>query len=79
MAYVGLLQIGLGQGTIRMIAFHAARGEIGVVRRIVSYGVVWHLVAAVASTRSRSWSLSSSFPTSTSPTSFSTLRETSSC
>ena len=47
-AYVGLLQIGLGRGTIRMIAYHAARGEMGVVRRIVSYGVVWHLVAAVA-------------------------------
>jgi O-antigen/teichoic acid export membrane protein len=50
LAYVGLLQIGLGRGTIRMIAFHAARGEMGVVRRIVSYGVVWHLVAAVALT-----------------------------
>ena len=50
LAYVGLLQIGLGRGTIRMIAFHAARGEMGVVRRIVSYGVVWHLVVAVALT-----------------------------
>jgi len=47
MAYVGLLQLGLGRGTIRFIAFHAARGELEVVRRIVSYGIVWHLAAAV--------------------------------
>jgi O-antigen/teichoic acid export membrane protein len=49
-AYVGLLQLGIGRGTIRMVAFHAAQGEMGIVRRIVSYGVVWHLVAAVALT-----------------------------
>ena len=49
-AYVGLLQIGLGRGTIRFIALHAARQELDVVRKIVSYGVVWHLAAAVALT-----------------------------
>jgi O-antigen/teichoic acid export membrane protein len=50
LAYVGLLQVGVGRGSIRMIAFHATRGEMGVVRRIVAYGVVWHLAAAVALT-----------------------------
>jgi O-antigen/teichoic acid export membrane protein len=43
LAYVGLLQLGLGRGTIRFIAYHAERDELEVVRRLVSYGVVWHL------------------------------------
>ena len=47
LAYVGLLQLSLGRGTIRFIALHAERDEYEVVRRIVSYGVAWHLVAAV--------------------------------
>ena len=50
LAYVGLLQLGLGRGTIRFIAFHAERDELEIVRRIVSYGVVWHLAVLVVLT-----------------------------
>jgi O-antigen/teichoic acid export membrane protein len=49
-AYARLLMLGVGRGTIRFIAHFAGRGELGVVRSIVSYGVLSHLaVGAVLS------------------------------
>jgi O-antigen/teichoic acid export membrane protein len=49
-AFAGLLQLSLGRGSIRFIAFYSERGELDVVRRIVSYGVLWHVVAGLALT-----------------------------
>ena len=49
-AYAGLLQLGLGRGSIRFIAYYSERGDLDTVRRIVSYGVVWHLAAGVVLT-----------------------------
>ena len=46
-AYAGLLQFGLGKGTIRFIAYYGEREEFDVVRRIVSYGVLSHLAAGL--------------------------------
>jgi O-antigen/teichoic acid export membrane protein len=43
-AYASLLQLGVGQATIRFVAFHSERGELDVVRRIVTYGLASHLV-----------------------------------
>jgi O-antigen/teichoic acid export membrane protein len=49
-AFAGLLQLGLGRGSIRFIAFYSERGELDVVRGIVSYGVLWHVAAGFALT-----------------------------
>lgn len=49
-AFAGLLQLGLGRGSIRFIAFYSERDELEVARRIVSYGVLWHALAGIALT-----------------------------
>jgi O-antigen/teichoic acid export membrane protein len=46
-AYAGLLQFGLGRGSVRFISLYSERGEIDVVRRIVSYSVLAHILAGV--------------------------------
>jgi O-antigen/teichoic acid export membrane protein len=38
-AFAGLLEVGLGRGSVRFIAFYGERQELDVVRRIVSYGM----------------------------------------
>lgn len=49
-AYTGLLQFGLGKGTVRFIAFHAERKEFETVRQIVSYGALTHLAVGAVLT-----------------------------
>jgi O-antigen/teichoic acid export membrane protein len=39
-AFAGLLEVGVGRGSIRFIAFYGERAEYDVVRRIVSYGAL---------------------------------------
>jgi O-antigen/teichoic acid export membrane protein len=46
-AFASLLQFGIGKGSVRFIAFHSERGELEVVRRIVSYGVLSHVAAGL--------------------------------
>ena len=38
-AFAGLLEVGVGRGSVRFIAFYGERQELDVVRRIVSYGM----------------------------------------
>jgi O-antigen/teichoic acid export membrane protein len=49
-AFAGLLQVGLGRGSVRFIAVYSERNDLEVVRRIVSYGALWHVVAGLALT-----------------------------
>jgi O-antigen/teichoic acid export membrane protein len=49
-AFAGVLQLGLGRGSIRFIAFYSERNEFAVVRRILSYGVLWHVALGVIMT-----------------------------
>jgi O-antigen/teichoic acid export membrane protein len=42
-AFAGLLEVGVGRGSVRFIAFYGERGELDVVRRIVSYGMLTRL------------------------------------
>jgi O-antigen/teichoic acid export membrane protein len=46
-AFAGLLQFGIGKGSVRFIAFYSERNELDIVRRIVSYVVLSHVVAGV--------------------------------
>jgi O-antigen/teichoic acid export membrane protein len=39
-AFAGLLEVSVGRGSVRFIAFYGERGELDVVRRIVSYGAL---------------------------------------
>lgn len=39
-AFAGLLEVGVGRGSVRFIAFYGERQELDVVRRIVSYGML---------------------------------------
>jgi O-antigen/teichoic acid export membrane protein len=49
-AFATLLQFGVGRGSVRFISFYGERRELDVVRRIVSYGVIAHLVAGIVLT-----------------------------
>jgi O-antigen/teichoic acid export membrane protein len=49
-AFATLLQLGVGRGSVRFISFYSERRELDVVRRIVSYGVLGHLLAGIVLT-----------------------------
>ena len=48
LGYIGLVQLDVMRGTSRFIAFHAARGELDVVRSLVSFASVSFFLLAVA-------------------------------
>ncbi len=46
-AFASLLNLGLGRGTARFVAVYAERGEVDVIRRIVTYGILSHVVVGL--------------------------------
>ena len=46
-AFAGLLEVSIGRGSVRFIAFYGERGENDIVRRIVSYGALTRLALGV--------------------------------
>jgi O-antigen/teichoic acid export membrane protein len=46
-AFAGLLEVGLGKGSVRFIALYGERGQLDVVRGIVSYGMLTRVALAV--------------------------------
>ena len=46
-AFAGLLEVGVGRGSVRFTAFYGERQELHIVRRIVSYGMLTRVALAI--------------------------------